>query len=176
MFLSALKRLDQSPETAGEMFTISDGKQGIYETLRAMCVIVNAYKCDPAIRDITLQLTSGLEQKDYRAEVRNLFTYVRDNIRYVQDVSETEVLHTPNLILAQGAGDCDDKCILLASMLESINHKTRFAALGFYGDNQFTHVIVETMVNKNWVPLETTEPVAMGWYPPNVNRRMVVYN
>lgn len=143
--------------------TIPEGRDGTFATLRLMAAIVRAWKRDPSMRELALSLTRGLPPKDWRAEADALFRFVRDRIRYVLDVSDLETLHTPDVILRQGAGDCDDKSILLATLLESIGHKTKFVAMAW--DSGFEHVSVETRIGSVWVNCETTENVEMGWAP-----------
>lgn len=101
-------------------------------------------------------------------EVRALFDFVQNNIRYVRDVNGVETIQTPLKTLEYGAGDCDDKSTLLAAMLESLGHETRFHAMGFRPGN-VEHVLLEVNIpGKGWVPLETTEPVKMGWIPRGI--------
>lgn len=92
-------------------------------------------------------------------------------MQYVRDTRGVEVLHTPEWLLKQRAGDCDDKSVLLASLLEAIGFQTRFVAVG-PAPGIFAHVYVEVRIGNEWVPAETTEPVPMGWEPPNVAARM----
>lgn len=120
------------------------------------------------VRGKALQLTSkgfggprGLPQKDDAGEARRLFAFVRDQIRYVKDPEGAEMLHPPEWVLVQGAGDCDDKSILLASLLLSIGHTPRFIAVAFEPD-VFSHVWVQDYLGGVWVDLETTEPLAFG--------------
>ncbi len=127
------------------------------------------------VRLAALSLTNNRKQKDWAAEVRALHAFVRDRIRYVRDVRGVETLQTPEITLQLKAGDCDDKSVLLAAMLESIGHPTRFCAVGFRPDH-FSHVLVETKIRDKWLPLETTEPVEAGWEPRNVQTRLTVHN
>jgi len=120
-------------------------------------------------------LTRMLKQKDWMGEIRALTHFVRDRIRYVRDINGVETVHTAEKILEQGQGDCDDKSILLASLLEAIGHPTRFVAVGLK-PHRFSHVYVETKVGNKWLPLETTENVAIGWSPPNVKSKMIIFN
>lgn len=118
-----------------------------------------------------MQLTRGLPQKDYHGEARALFDFVQNSIRYVRDIADTEVIQTPQKTLEYMAGDCDDKTQLLAALLESIGHETRFKAVGFR-PGIISHVILLDEINGQWVPLETTEPVGMGWLPPGIRESM----
>lgn len=122
----------------------------------------------PVIRGLALKLTNagfgtvrGLPQKDFTGESQRLFTYVRDNIRYVKDPDGTEFLHPADWVLQIGAGDCDDKAILLAALLLSLGHQPRFIAVAMTPD-LFRHVWVQDLLNDTWVDLEPTESLPFG--------------
>jgi len=127
------------------------------------------------IRQTALYLVNGERQKDWTEEVNRIFEFVRDRIRYVRDVRNVETLQTPEKTLEFKQGDCDDKSMLLAALLESIGHPTRFVAIGFK-PGHYAHVYVETKIGANWIGLETTEPVDMGWQPKGVVSRLVYFN
>lgn len=150
------------------------GQAAARRTLRIMRHMVRECKTDLALRNLAMELVKHLPQRDIAGQARVLQAWVRDRIRYIGDIDGVETLHTPRQIVKQGQGDCDDKSLLLATMLASIGHKTRFVALG-YGP-AVSHVLVETRIGKNWVPLETTENVGAGWYPSNIKSRMIVHN
>lgn len=157
------------------LFGIPSGAAGVLATLKIMSGIVRRAKKCVAIRETAAQLVNGYRQKDWVSEVKKLHSFVRDEIRYVKDIRGVETLHTPQKILDQQYGDCDDKSLLLASLLESIGHPTRFVAIGFRPGN-YSHVYVETKIGEKWIPLETTENVGVGWSPRGVVSRMVVHN
>lgn len=154
---------------------IPDGKEGTKRTLNIMRSLVRRGKKTPAIRQTAVELTRGLMQKDYVSELRTIHKFVRDNIRYVRDIREVETLQTPERTLLNRAGDCDDKAVLVASLLESINHPTRFVAIGLQ-NNPYSHVYAETLIGNRWVTVETTEPVEIGWKPKGITSVMIVNN
>lgn len=139
-----------------------------------MRFLVRKCKMDLALRAFAMQIVGAIPQRDYAQEIRAVHAFVRDRIRYVGDIRGVETIHTPRQILEQGQGDCDDKSLLLATLLESIGHQTRFVAVG-YGPAA-SHVLVETRVGSKWIPLETTEQVEAGWYPDRIRTRIVVHN
>jgi transglutaminase-like putative cysteine protease len=153
---------------------IPDGRAGTLETLKIMARLSRTSKTSLVIRSLAVELTGNCSQKDWVCEIKALHAFVRDNIRYVKDIRDVETLTTPETLLEIGAGDCDDKSVLLAALLESINHPTRFVAIAFRPDD-FVHVFVETRVGNRWIALETTEPVEIGWTPPEVLQRLVVH-
>lgn len=122
--------------------------------------------------ELARSLVGHLPSKDWAAEVETLHAFVRDEIRYIKDPRGVETVATPEWTLAYGQGDCDDKSVLLASMLEAIGHPTRFVAIGF-SPFSYNHVFVETRIGPRWVSVETTEPVDIGWRPKNVRSIMV---
>lgn len=163
------------PKTTSQLREISDGKRGILETLKLMRGLVGKGKNDLIVRTKAAELVKDLPPKAYSSEGERLHAWVRDNIRYIRDINGTETLHDAVQVMKFGQGDCDDKSILVASMLESIGHPTRFVAMGLNGGD-FSHVYVETKLGTKWVGVETTENVPFGWHPNNMTSRMVIYN
>lgn len=156
---------------------IPSGREGIKRTLQCMSIMTRAFKKDPGVRELASQLVRDLPQYDRVGEVRALHAFVRDNIRYTNDIRGVETLQTPRVTLETGVGDCDDKSTLLATLLEAIGRATRFVAVGFGEGLGMSHVLVEVRSGKKgWVPLETIKPVEPGWSPANVRRRMVAHN
>lgn len=164
----------KTPTTA-TLELIPSGKAGIIETLKIMSRLTKEGKKTLAIRQTALSLVNGANQKDWLEEVSRLFEFVRDRIRYVKDIKDVETLQTPDKTLEFQQGDCDDKSVLLASLLESIGHPTRFIAIGF-APNVYVHVYVETKIGNKWVALETTEPVPLGWSAPGVVAKLIYFN
>lgn len=170
MQLSQSKR----PDLAA-VITIPEGKAGIVETLKIMRRIVRKEKSALSIRNMAVEIVSGMRGKNWRGEIEAIQQWVKNNIRYVRDVVDVETLHLPTTVLQTKSGDCDDQAILTASLLESIGHPTRFVAIGFAKDD-YSHVFTETRLGAVWLSVETTEPVAVGWQVPNAVSRLVIHN
>lgn len=146
------------------------------ETLRLMRDLTRQYKAASLIRQTAIDLTAPLPPKAWADQVRAVFAYVRDAIRYTRDVRGIETLQTPDATMDIGAGDCDDKSVLLASLLESIGHPTRFVAVGYAAPGEFSHVYVQTRIGPRWISLDPTMNVEAGWSPRDPSSRMVVDN
>lgn len=159
------------PHLRGEL---PRGQAGARRTLRIMRHMVRECKTDLALRALAMELVKHLPQRDIAGQARVLHAFVRDRIRYVGDIDGVETLHTPRQIVRQAQGDCDDKSLLLATLLASIGQKTRFVAVG-YGP-AVSHVLVEVRIGSHWVPLETTENVGAGWHPGGITSRIIVHN
>lgn len=117
-----------------------------------------------SVRLAALQIVENLPQRDWPAEVAALHAFVRDRIRYVKDIRGVETLQQAERTLQLKQGDCDDKAVLLASLLQAIGHPARFHAIGFKPGN-YSHVYVDTLLGGKWVALETTEPWPPGRAP-----------
>ena len=154
---------------------VPDGPAGIAATLKAMVKIAREGKKDPGVRQLAASLVRDLPQYDRLGEIKALHAYVRDAVRYTNDIKGVELLQTPAATLQMGVGDCDDKSILLGSLLESIGRPARFVAIALGANPNFSHVLTETRYGKGWMPLETIKPVEAGWYPRGVTKRMVAH-
>lgn len=148
---------------------LPDGKAGVKATLERMAALVRQGRQALPVRLMALQLVRELKQKDYAGEIAAVHAFVRDRVRYVRDVRKVETLHTAEHLLEHRQGDCDDKSILVASLLESIGHTTRLVAVG-PAKNRFSHVLAlvkDPARPGKWVQLETTEPWPVGKGPAN---------
>jgi transglutaminase-like putative cysteine protease len=120
------------------------------------------FKRDPvelaAVRKVALDLVTDVAPHDDLGEIRRVWEYVRDGIRYVRDVANVDTLQGPRATLRILQGDCDDKAVLLAALLETIGFSTRFVVSATIPRHSYNHVYVETFVPKlgTWIPLETS--------------------
>lgn len=74
---------------------------------------------DDEVRRLAKELTRGKTTRD--AKIRALFNFVADDIRYVNYVSgEWWLPNRPSQLLARREGDCDDKAMLLITLLKSV--------------------------------------------------------
>ena len=159
---------------------LAPGADGVNQTLKAMVKFARAGQHSmPVISLARAIINKALPMNGSArapgAQMTALQHFVRDCVRYVRDPVGREMVQTPERTLQIGTGDCDDKSVLLASLLGSVGFVTRFVALGIRSELP-THVLVETRIGTRWVPCETiVAGVEPGWYPANVTRRMVAY-
>ena len=74
---------------------------------------------DEEVRRLAAELTKGKTTREQKLEA--LFNFVADDIRYVNYVSgEWWLPNRPQQLLARREGDCDDKAILLITLLRSV--------------------------------------------------------
>jgi transglutaminase-like putative cysteine protease len=142
-----------------------------------MSRLVKDWKKSLPLRTLTLSVIADTPgHKNFLAQVQRVRDYVRGNIAFVKDINGVETIHTPEMTIRNRAGDCDDQSVLVASMLESIGHPTRFVAIKMNRFGPFVHVFTETRVGNRWLPVETTENWPVGMQPPKMAARMIVHN
>jgi hypothetical protein len=74
---------------------------------------------DAQVRKLAAKLTAGKPTRDEK--LRAIFDFVSDDIRYVNYVSgEWWLPNRPQQLLARREGDCDDKAILLITLLSAV--------------------------------------------------------
>jgi hypothetical protein len=74
---------------------------------------------DEQIKRLAQELTAAKKTRDEK--INALFTFVADDIRYVNYISgEWWLPNRPQQLLARREGDCDDKAILLIALLKAI--------------------------------------------------------
>lgn len=138
-----------------------------------MAKMADAGKTDAIVRERALSIASGARERDYDGEIRALFSFVRDNVRYIRDIRGVETVQTPRKTLEYMQGDCDDQSVLLASLIESIGGQAQFVAVGSM-PGIYSHVYVEARTAKGqWVALDPIVRVPVGWSAPGMRSRMV---
>ena len=159
-----LDRIDSGP--------LLSGLAGTGQTLRLMAQAVRDGAADPWIRQRALEIVSACGGHQFDCEVRALFTYCRDQITYRRDPVQNEWVQDAKRTMAVfGTGDCDDKCVCLATLLGALGHKARFVCVGKDAHN-YSHVYVEVRTKRgDWIPLDPTpEQAHAGWETRGLHR------
>lgn len=191
------------PAQVGSLPETNGGIDAVRETLRTMVAIVRKYKSDAGTINVARQVLRAAGITDGRSQrvqsVRALQHFVRDRIVYLSDPRGIELLQTPPQTLSIGTGDCDDKSILIATLLETVGFDTRFLAVGgtgrewanggddwdAMGNPPYSHVLTQVQIPEapysklwggRWLCLETIVPGAdAGWCPKGIEVFMVAH-
>lgn len=155
------------------LIPVREGVGGIADTLATMVAWTKQFRQNLTIRNLAEQIIAAVPAKNYWSEVEAIQNWVRDNIRYTQDVYNVETMKTPLALLESRMGDCDDMATLTGSLLQSVGHPVRYVAVGQGGAEDYSHVYLETKIGARWVGVETTEPMPLGWVPEQQYPRMV---
>ncbi|MGH8590902.1 MAG: transglutaminase-like domain-containing protein [Gammaproteobacteria bacterium] len=159
------------------MKTIPSGYAGTLKTVDHIIDLIKRGAKDFYVRQtaIDILLQRGIKPKDYLGEIKGLFEWVQQNVRYTKDTFRVEVLHSAKRMLELRAGDCDDMAILLGAMLEAIGHPVRLALTGPDPLRQdlFSHIYLEVFHKGRWIPLDATMPYPMGWAPRTLVKKII---
>lgn len=161
------------PPVASFLSGIPDGIDGVKATLAQMVRLVKQYRTDGNIRQLAENIVASIPEKDFYGEAEAIHNWVRDNIRYTQDVYDVETLKPPPFILQTRQGDCDDKSLLTATLLQTIGHPVAFVAIATEIPDEFSHVFVSTLIGNRWYASDTTERQPFGWEPQGVPGKLV---
>src|SRR4030065_223403 len=80
------------PPLTATLAAIPSGREGVRATLRLMAGLTREGKKALSVRLAALQIVENLPQRDWPAEVAALHAFVRDRIRYVEDIRGVETL------------------------------------------------------------------------------------
>ena len=156
---------------------IPKGYAGTLRTVAHVIDLIKAGAKDFRVRQTAIGILRrrGVRPKDYLGEIKALFEWVQEHIRYTRDPFRVEVLHSPRRMLQLRAGDCDDMAIVLGAMLEAVGHSVRLVLTGTdpLAPDRFTHIYIEALCRGRWVPLDATMPYPMGWAPRAPVRKVI---
>lgn len=140
-----------------DSYNVANGKNGNLETIQMMTKVARAKSRHPFIRAFTLKLiqSCGVASQHHLDEAICIGNYVKENVRYVRDPDNIELLTDPVLLLEQAQkgiaqGDCDDMALLIATMLLAVGCLPYFRAARYWDTNgNYNHIYV-VVYEKNW--------------------------
>ena len=125
--------------------------------------LIDSAKIDPRIIAAAHNIVSLTPEKNHPAEVRALYDFVRQSIRYTADVNGVETLSNPAHVLLRRSGDCDDQTTLLCALFESIGYPTRLIIARYDGET-WEHVYCQVFVDGQWIDCEPIQRDAFLGY------------
>jgi transglutaminase-like putative cysteine protease len=157
--------------------TLPAGDAGTGKTLAIMrgLALEGAKQLEVREAAIGIVREAGAPPHDRWAELRALFEWVRDRVRFTADVAGVETLQGPRYTLHAMAGDCDDRATLLVALARSIgipaDLKFRVIAASKRNPRGFSHVYVVATMGGRSVPMDPTYPSnRLGWQYSNPYR------
>lgn len=128
---------------------------------------------DFVVREVVRGIPNhGQEYED--ACVGRVFHWIKTNIAYIQDPTDYDMYMTVGRTISSGAGDCDDHCIAVCSMLTLLGFRTGARICSPDGSAWHIYAIAGVRPWNNpqkIVALDTTQEESYpGWEPPPVMR------
>lgn len=154
---------------------LSEGDKGIYETAEKMVEMIRTESTTYYVRQWAEVIIQDVPERDKWGEVKALYNFVKEHIRYTRDMIEMEYIQGPTYLLSKigsgetALGDCDDSTVLLLSLLRTIGFMVRVKLTGYAPSEEFTHVYGEVLIDEHgWVPVDTiVERFTVGDEAPN---------
>jgi len=139
---------------------ISDGITGVRQIVARLNRMKRYYGQLPAMRAVALGIAGTLVDNDQAGNVARLADYVRRGVVYQTDPFNAEFTQTPDRMLLEinsrgfTHGDCDDHCLLFASMAEALGVQTQIVGVMAPGSDTYNHVICVTYPNDEPVQID----------------------
>jgi hypothetical protein len=140
---------------------LPEGDAGIFRTAEHLVDLIRSESNSFFVRQCAQSIIRGVQERDKKGEVKACFNFVKENVRYTNDMIGMEYIQSPTYILGQllagkmVMGDCDDSVCLLLSLLRSIGYLVRVKITGYADSQEFTHVYGEVLLNDIWVPVDS---------------------
>jgi Transglutaminase-like superfamily len=152
------------------------GDRGVAKTMDLVKQLVDQAIKDPYINRTAIEIlqTYNVPQYDQYSAAQAIWSWVRANIRYVQDPVGKETVRPANVILEVRAGDCDDiNGVLIPSLLGTIGIPSRGVTVAASRNSQdFSHIYAEAYIDGEWIPMDAARAnVAFGQAPEMYWRR-----
>lgn len=144
-----------------ELHGIPSGDKGIDATVAKMIELIK--------EGLKTRMFRGFAKSDFT--LKEMFRYAQRGIKYAKDPKDAEMLRRADYTVVFGKGDCDDKTILLATLIKSrYRHAKVNIVVGACrkGSNDFSHVWLEVYSPKQnrYVPMDPTPTWSeIGWQP-----------
>jgi hypothetical protein len=154
---------------------LPNGDAGTRKTLANMQRLVDSGSRDLVVRETAIRAiqSAGVSPHNVAGQIDALFEYVRDQVSFINDPVGTEWVQAPRYTLQVRGGDCDDRAVLLASLLRAIGVASSFKAVAADPRNpeSFSHVYL--MVGGRALD-PTYEQNRLGTEPPFIARTLIV--
>jgi hypothetical protein len=107
--------------------------------------IINAlHKYMPYAVDQSRKRASLFKGKDNLETCKNVWNFLKSNIRYVEDSIFFQDIKLPNRLIKDGKGDCKSYSMFAASILECLGIPYKFAYTSYTDSKTPQHVYVQT--------------------------------
>lgn len=161
-------------------YMIADGDLGTAQTIEHIRRLVREGMTDQLVNRLAIAIVraAGVPQFDFVGEIRAIYNWTLQNIRFVRDTFGVETLRSAREILAVRAGDCDDiNAILLPALLLAVGCHVRLVTISSdpQDPHTFSHIYCEVeLPSGQWLPLDAARRnPAFGRGPQHYFRKRV---
>lgn len=152
-------------------FTLADGQVGTEQTIAAMAAIVHSTDYSRDVKQLAERI-SGMHPQNPIQQMREVFHWFKQNVKFRRDPKGVEILSHPDQILEELVKtatspdprveiDCKKASVLGASLLRQMKFRPLFVVMGRRADGPYEHVYWGAIVNNvpfHLDPQETPMP------------------
>jgi len=142
-------------------YRFGGGETGLIKKLNFIGDVINKNARLSSVRDRALYITLGVENFDFYGQLEKIYSWVANNIRYVRDPENAELIQDADEVIAKGAGDCDDFAILIGALLKSIGFQIRLIISGRDAGG-WNHIYLHALVSNEWIPCDPSMQYPLG--------------
>ena len=120
--------------------------RGVYEVktekdrIQILANLIEEGSRSPKIRETALAIVKNCASRDYLCELKSIFKWLKENIRFVGDIKDIDTYHTAERVLNLRQADCDDSLILGASLCASIGYPILIKIISQDKNEPFHHI------------------------------------
>ncbi|MBW3003219.1 transglutaminase-like domain-containing protein [Candidatus Woesearchaeota archaeon] len=150
---SGLKH-NPEPSVVIEYALADDNSEGTFDGLYD----VYEYPVSSEIKSAANKIaTEGCNSGIKMCQIKALVYFVRDRIDYVSDPEYREYIQTPEATLYSGAGDCEDKSVLLVGLLKAIGVNAEIVTKPGHAYNRIYYPEApKKYLEDGWIYVDTT--------------------
>lgn len=163
------------PAAVVQTLQLSGGDAGTAETVQEMCRLIDAGSKDPEVNRLAIAIVhdSGVPEFNFEGERRAIYTWFRQNIRFLRDIEGKETLRSARETLANRMGDCDCQTIAMLALMKTIGQRVRIVTVATQpqAPDQFSHVFPEVRDERGrWIPIDAARKkpryglAPRGWF------------
>lgn len=131
-------------------------KEVLFQNVVTDDIIEVILYADSKLGEQTKKAAHLLRGKNSLETCRNIWDFVRSEVKYKKDRPGDEIIKSPSRTLQDGFGDCKSFSLLEASFLKNLGISYRYRFTGYPGDKWVSHVYVVAEVEGKEIILDGT--------------------
>lgn len=125
--------------------------------------IINAlHKYMPYAVQQSKKRASMFKGKDNKETARNIWSFLKHNIRYIEDSEHFQDIKLPDRLIKERKGDCKSFSMFTGSILDNLNIPYKFAYTSYTDSKTPQHVYVQlddgTIIDAVWKKFDSEKP------------------
>lgn len=155
-----------------------DPDRAVAQTIGAMWALVDASDETQRVHRVATIIAASCPQKDFAAQLRAVFWWLKERVRFKRDTFGLEHVRDPDQLLFEierhgiTAADCDDMSTLGAAIVRALGFQPLLITTA-RRPGPFEHVFFGAVLNGWDIPLDPQERPLPGIWPNPVDRLTV---